>query len=258
MSEQNQGKVYLVGAGPGDPELITVKGQRVLRMADVVLYDRLAPEALLAECKPTAEKIYVGKVPKKVMGHRQEQINDLLVSHAKAGKMVVRLKGGDPFIFGRGGEEALACAASGIPFELVPGISSITAVPAYAGVPITHRDYNSMFAVFSGHNDPMTDAEQVDYEVLARVATKGTLVILMGMMYLDGIIQRLLQAGLSPDVLAMTVERGTTEQQRVVEAPVAELAHAVEEAGLGAPATTVIGNVTQLRNQGMRWWLTDR
>lgn len=248
------GKVYLVGAGPGDPELITVKGMRLLQSADVIAYDRLAPQSLLDECRPDAEKIYVGKVPKKTMGHQQTEINQLLISHAQQGKMVVRLKGGDPFVFGRGGEEALDCVAAGVEFEIVPGVTSAIAVPAYAGVPVTHRNVNNMFAVFSGHNDPDNTKEAVDYVGLASIGTNGTLVILMGIMFLDGIMRELIKAGLPPDTPAITIQQGTTDSQRVVESTAGELAQAVAEAEIKAPATTVIGAVTELRNQGLQWY----
>jgi len=243
------GKVYLVGAGPGDPELITVKGMRLLQSADVIAYDRLAPQSLLDECRPDAEKIYV-----KTMGHQQTEINQLLISHAQQGKMVVRLKGGDPFVFGRGGEEALDCVAAGVEFEIVPGVTSAIAVPAYAGVPVTHRNVNNMFAVFSGHNDPDNTKEAVDYVGLASIGTNGTLVILMGIMFLDGIMRELIKAGLPPDTPAITIQQGTTDSQRVVESTAGELAQAVAEAEIKAPATTVIGAVTELRNQGLQWY----
>ncbi|MEM7131828.1 MAG: uroporphyrinogen-III C-methyltransferase [Chloroflexota bacterium] len=249
------GKVYLVGAGPGDPELITVKGLRVLREANVILYDRLAPQELLDECKADAEKIYVGKVPKKVMGHQQDEINRLLVSHAQQGKTVVRLKGGDPFVFGRGGEEALACAKAGVAFEVVPGISSSIAVPAYAGVPVTQRDYNNTFAVFSGHNDPDVEPEAVNYQALAKIGAEGTVVILMGIMFLDGIMRELLKAGLPPETPAITIQQGTTANQRAVEANAQDLAQAVKDGNIKAPATTLIGSVAELRHQGIEWFV---
>jgi uroporphyrin-III C-methyltransferase len=252
------GKVYLVGAGPGDADLITVKGLRLLQCADVVLYDRLAPAKLLEQMRPDAEAIYVGKVPKKANGNRQEHINALLVEKALAGHSVVRLKGGDPFVFGRGGEEAQACAIAGIAFELVPGVSSVTAVPAYAGVSVTHRDYNNMFAVFSGHNDPAIHAHLVDYLALARIGTQGTLVVLMGMMYLKGILGQLMANGLPGHTPAMIIEWGTTHQQRVTEATVDQLAQVAAETNVEAPATVVIGGVTELRHKGMRWFEENR
>lgn len=249
-----QGCVYLVGAGPGDADLITVKGLRLLQCADVVLYDRLAPVGLLEHVRADADAIYVGKVPKKANGNRQEDINALMIERAQAGCTVVRLKGGDPFVFGRGGEEALACATAGVPFELVPGVSSAIAVPAYAGVPITHRDYNTMFAVFSGHTDPADQTHLDDYPALAYIGAHGTLVILMGVMFLDNILAQLMAHGLPPATPAMMVEWGTTRKQRVIEARVDELVRVAAENDVRAPATTVIGGVTELRHKGMQWF----
>lgn len=246
----NVGVVSLVGAGPGDPGLITVKGLRLLQRADVVIYDRLIPDELLDEVRPDAELIYVGKTPYR-SGITQDDINALLVQKAREGLAVVRLKGGDPFVFGRGGEEALACYQAGIPFEIVPGVSSAIAVPAYAGVPVTYRGLTASFAVFAGHEDPSKENGQVDYEALARV---GTLVLLMGVSRLGQIAARLMAAGLSPDTPAICIEWGTTERQRVVEGPVAAIARLVAEAGFDAPATTVIGAVAALPAEGLRWF----
>jgi uroporphyrin-III C-methyltransferase len=250
MSVTNTGTVYLVGAGPGDPDLITVKGLRLLRRADVIVYDRLVPEALLDEAASTAERIYVGKTPYRP-GITQAEINAILVEKACAGLTVVRLKGGDPFVFGRGGEEALACAQAGIPFEIVPGISSALAVPAYAGVPVTYRRRSASFAVFTGHEDPGKPDSQIDYEALARI---DTLVLLMGVSRLGRITERLIAAGLDPDTPAVCVEWGTTARQRVVEATAATIAREVLLAGFDAPATTVIGAVAALPAEGLRWF----
>ncbi|MEO1438843.1 MAG: uroporphyrinogen-III C-methyltransferase [Chloroflexota bacterium] len=255
MTKQSKkGCVYLVGAGPGDADLITVKGMRLLQSADVVLYDRLAPAELLQHVRDDTETIYVGKVPQKTNGKRQEHINALLIEHAQAGKSVVRLKGGDPFVFGRGGEEALACAEAGVEFELVPGVSSSIAVPAYAGVSVTHRDYNTMFAVFSGHNDPADQHDLADYTALAYIAEHGTLVILMGVMFLDNILAKLMAHGLPSTAPAMMIEQGTTQNQRVVEGAVGSLAQIAAENSIKAPAATVIGKVTELRHKGMQWF----
>lgn len=248
------GKVYLVGAGPGDPELITVKGLKLLRLADVVLYDRLIPQELLSEVRSDAELIDVGKLPQK---HRlpQEAINALLIEQAQQGKQVVRLKGGDPFVFGRGGEEALACYAAGIPFEVVPGISSAIAVPAYAGVPVTHRQIASAFTVFTGHEDPTKPETSIDYNALAAAAKLGTLVLLMGVGQLARITAELEAAGLDAATPALCIEWGTTPRQRVVEATLATLAERVTEHNLQPPAITVIGAVVNLHKSGLNWFL---
>jgi uroporphyrin-III C-methyltransferase len=247
------GKVCLVGAGPGDPGLITVKGLDLLRHADVVAYDRLIPAALLDETRADCEKVDVGKLPQK---HRlpQAAINALLIDRAKKGLLVVRLKGGDPFVFGRGGEEALACHEAGVPFEVVPGVTSAVAVPAYAGVPVTHRQIASAFTVFTGHEDPAKSESSIDYAALAAAARLGTLVLLMGVSHLPQITAQLIAAGISPDTPALCIESGTTPRQRVVQALLADLALRVAEAGLQPPALTVIGSVVNLRSLGLNWF----
>jgi uroporphyrin-III C-methyltransferase len=244
------GKVFLVGAGPGDPDLITVKGLRLLQAAEVVLYDRLVAPALLQEARPEAELIDVGKQPRQ-RRLEQEDIHALMIEKARAGRLVVRLKGGDPFVFGRGGEEALACRAAGIPFEVVPGVSAAVAAPAYAGIPVTHRHTSTSFTVFTGHSGPDAAGSTLDYAALARLET---LVILMGALHLPEIIDRLLAAGLKPETPAACIEWGTTGRQRVVEATAGTLAGAVRAAGLQPPATTVIGEVVRLRATGLRWF----
>lgn len=247
------GKVSLVGAGPGDPGLITVKGLDALRKADVVVYDRLAAPQLLDEIRPEAERIDAGKLPQK---HRldQAEINALLIDRAKQGKHVVRLKGGDPFVFGRGGEEGLACYAAGIPFEIIPGVTSAVAVPAYAGVPVTHRLIASAFTVFTGHEDPCKTESSIDYDALAGAARLGTLVLLMGVSHLSEITSRLIAAGVNADTPALCVEWGTTEHQRVVEGTLGTLAQRVGESGLQPPALTVIGETVRLRSAGLNWF----
>jgi len=246
------GKVYLVGAGPGDPGLITVKGLKLLQQADVVLYDRLIPPELLGETRPDAECVDVGKLPTK---HRlsQDEINRLLIEHAQRGKMVMRLKGGDPFVFGRGGEEALACYAANIPFEVVPGISSAIAVPAYAGVPVTHRNVTSAFTVFTGHEDPTKPESSIDYTALAAAARLGTLVLLMGVSHLPEITARLLAEGIAQETPAICIEWGTTPKQRTVEGTLATLPEKVQAASIQSPALTVIGSVVALRGAGLNW-----
>ncbi len=247
------GTVYLVGAGPGDPGLITVKGLNLLKRADVILYDRLIPMALLDETRPDATKIDVGKLPQKYR-FAQGEINNLLVEHAQKGQMVVRLKGGDPFVFGRGGEEALACEAAGIPFEVVPGVSSAIAVPAYAGIPVTHRQVASAFTVFTGHEDPTKSESSIDYAALAAASRLGTLVLLMGVSHLPQILQKLIAAGVDQNTPAICIEWGTTPQQRIVEGTVATLADNALKEGLQPPALTVVGKVVELRSMGLNWF----
>lgn len=249
------GKVILVGAGPGDPGLITVKGLGALRKADVVVYDRLVAPQLLDEIRPDAERIDAGKLPQK---HRldQSEINAVLVGRAGQGKLVVRLKGGDPFVFGRGGEEGLACHAAGIPFEVIPGVTSAIAVPAYAGVPVTHRLVASAFTVFTGHEDPSKPESSIDYAALAGAARLGTLVLLMGVSHLPEITARLIEAGISPDMPALCIEWGTTDHQKVVEDTLGTLAQLIADAGFQPPALTVIGEVVRLREAGLKWFDT--
>src|SRR6516165_3224498 len=201
--------VALVGAGPGDPGLLTVRGAELLRRADVVLYDSLAETSLLALAPPAAERVFVGKRPGAPMP--QDEIDALLVAHARAGRRVVRLKGGDPFVFGRGGEEAAALAAAGIPFEVVPGVTSALAAPAYAGIPVTHRGVASHVTVVTGHEDPAKGRADVDWERLAGVG--GTLVVLMGAGRVGVIAERLLAGGLPAGTPVAAVQHGTRPEQ---------------------------------------------
>ncbi len=234
------GKAYIVGAGPGRKDLITVRGLELLRRADVVLYDRLVAPELLDEVRLDAERIPVGKQP----GHHpvdQATIHRLLIHHVRAGKQVVRLKGGDPMVLGRGGEEALALRLAGLPYEIVPGVSSALAVPAYAGVPLTHRGLATGFAVVTGHE--CVTSSGTDWEALARIPT---LVILMGVRRIPAIVERLLAAGRAPDTPAIAIQEGTTEAQRVVRAPLAELPLAMRAADLRSPAVIVVGPVVGL------------
>lgn len=281
----SRGKVYLVGAGPGDPELITVKGLRCLRAAEVVVYDRLVNPALLGEVPTTALRIFVGKHPARSAhasaplhssgetttrasvnpvtkseeqpspespfgrpeqgcSTRQEEINALLVEQGRLGRKVVRLKGGDPFVFGRGGEEALALALANIPFEIVPGISSAIAVPAYAGIPVTHRSQSGALTIVTGHETPEHSAPLVDWDALARL--DGTLVILMGVGTLPEISQKLIAAGMAAATPVAVIEQGTIARQRMVSGPLAEIAARVTTAGLRYPAVIVIGRVVEL------------
>ena len=240
------GFVYLVGAGPGDAELITVRGLKYLQQAEVVVHDRLVSQQLLEEAPPWAELIDVGKAP----GHHpwpQSDINALLVNSASHGKIVVRLKGGDPFIFGRGGEECQALAEAGIPFQVVPGVSSAIAAPAYAGIPLTHRDFASSFTVVTGHTCG-TDSFAVDWGALAAVET---LVILMGVGRLAKIAEQLVAHGRSPETPVAVISRGTTPAQEVVRGTLATIAQQAQ--AIQPPATIVIGQVVALGPQ-LAWF----
>jgi uroporphyrinogen III methyltransferase/synthase len=241
------GVVQLVGAGPGDPGLVTVRALELIGRADVLVYDRLIPAGLLDAAPAGCELVDAGKLPdRKVMS--QVEINALLVDRARAGRRVVRLKGGDPFVFGRGAEEADACARAGVPFEVVPGVSSAVAAPAYAGIPATHRDLSSTFAVVSGHEDPARAA--VPWAALAKV---GTVCVLMGTERLGAIAARLLDAGRAPDTPAAVIEQGTTPAQRVVRATLATIAEAAGRAGVRAPAVIVVGEVVAMRDR-IAWY----
>lgn len=246
MSEKSMGKVFLVGAGPGDPELITVKALRLLEQADCVVYDALADAALLSHCRPDCEKIYVGK---RAGNHAmsQEQINALLLDCAARYSRTVRLKGGDPFVFGRGSEEGLALAQGKVSFEVVPGITSAVAAPAAIGIPVTHRGVSAQFTVFTGHEMPGKTESSLDIRAIAQAG--GTRVILMGMSRLEETLQQLIAAGLAPQTPAAAVQWATTARQRSVQAPVEELAAAVQRAGLSSPAVVVIGEVVNLATE---------
>ncbi len=245
------GRVFLVGAGPGAPDLITVRGERALRAADAVVYDALAPAALLSLAPAHAERIDVGRRGHSDPPFTQEEINALLVRLAREGKRVVRLKGGDPYVFGRGGEEASACLAAGVAFEVIPGVSSAIGALAYAGIPITDRRHSASFAVVTGHKDPARVREQIRWDALATAA--DTLVILMGMRNLPELVDRLLAAGRPANTPAAAVMNGTRPDQRVVEAPLGELPARVAAAGLGAPAAVVVGEVVRLRRE-LAWF----
>jgi uroporphyrinogen III methyltransferase/synthase len=245
------GRVILVGAGPGDPELLTLRAAACLREADAVVYDALASHSLLDLAPPHALRIDVGKRGHDSPTRPQEEINALLVGLAREGRTVVRLKGGDPFVFGRGGEEASACRAAGVPFEVVPGISSVVGALAYAGIPVTDRRHSASFAVVTGHKDPTAVARETRWELLARAA--DTLVILMGMRNLEPIVARLLAGGLDPATPAAIVMEGALPTQRVVAAPLGELVARAREAGLAAPAVVVVGHVVRLREE-LAWF----
>jgi uroporphyrin-III C-methyltransferase len=241
------GKVYLVGGGPGDPGLITVKGLEILRRADVVLYDRLVAPQLLEAAPKTAELILVGKAPGQ---HEliQAEIDRLLVEKAQTANVVVRLKGGDPFIFGRGGEECQVLAEAGIPFEVVPGVSSAYAVPAYAGIPITHRECASQFTVVTAHD---RDGKLPDWDSLPR---QGTLVFLMGVAYLPEIAAGLQAHGWAAETPVAVIHRGTTLQQQVVVGALDQIA--VQASHLKPPSVIVVGEVVSL-SSSLRWFNPD-
>lgn len=246
------GTVYLVGAGPGDPGLLTLKGKQCLERADVIYYDALVGEDILQYCRPQAEKFYVGK---RAAQHSvpQEDMNHLLVEAAQSGKTVVRLKGGDPFVFGRGGEEALHLAEAGIPFEIVPGVTSALAAAAYAGIPITHRAHSSSVKIITGHEDPTKDESALDWPHIA--ADHGTLVFLMGMENLEAIATRLISEGKSPATPVACIRYGTRPDQRTVTGTLADIAQRVQEAGLTSPAAIVVGSVVSVREK-LNWFET--
>ena len=241
--QREAARVSIVGGGPGDPGLITVTGLRRLRAADVVVTDRLAPLELLADLAPGVQVVDAAKVPGGP-AMRQDHINHALVEHARAGRAVVRLKGGDPFVFGRGREEVEACLAAGVPVEVVPGITSAISVPAAAGIPVTHRGVSQGFCVLAGHVRPGDSRSSVDWAALARSGM--TLVLLMAVDHLTAIADTLISAGLPALTPGAVVSDGWTRQQRVITAPLAELADAVKLAGVTNPAVVVIGDVAQL------------
>jgi uroporphyrinogen III methyltransferase/synthase len=246
------GKVYLIGAGPGDPGLITVKGQACIQAADVIVYDYLAAPALLAHAAPQAEMIYVGK---KGGDHTLPQggINQLIVEKARQGCVVARLKGGDPYIFGRGGEEAEELVAAGIPFEVVPGVTSAVAGAAYAGIPLTHRDFTSTLAFVTGHEDPTKDSSSIDWKALATGV--GTLVFFMGVKNLPLITARLQDNGMPSETPVALIRWGTTPRQRTVTGTLDTIVDSARQAKMKAPAIIVIGKVVDLRER-LQWFET--
>jgi uroporphyrinogen III methyltransferase/synthase len=249
-AEELSGRVYLVGAGPGDPGLITVKGLQALRQAQVVVYDRLLDPSLLDAAPATAERVFVGKERGR-QALTQDEINQLLVDRATAGQVVVRLKGGDPFVFGRGGEEALALAERGLPFAVVPGITSPIAAAAYAGIPVTHRRVATCFTVVSGSEDPTKPESTIPWEVLAR--TGGTLVVLMGWAALESILDKLQQEGLPAETPVALIQWGTWKKQRTVTGTLQNVLAQGRAAGLKPPVITVVGPVVNLRDR-LRWF----
>jgi uroporphyrinogen III methyltransferase/synthase len=253
MNIDKGGRVFLVGAGPGDPALLTLKALDCIRKADLLVFDHLVNPCVLSYKRLDAEVIYAGKkAGEKAL--RQSEINELLVSEAKKGKVVVRLKGGDPFMFGRGGEEAEYLKIRGIPFEVVPGISSAMSCPAYAGIPVTHRKYSSIFTVVTGHEDPSKEKPDVPWSRLARLP--GTLVILMGIRTLPHIIQNLLSKGRRGDESVAVIEWGTLGRQRVVVGRLDGIVEDVKTHKLKAPCVVVVGDVVRLRDHLM--WFEKR
>ncbi|XEC95281.1 uroporphyrinogen-III C-methyltransferase [Paenibacillus tarimensis] len=241
----DRGFVYLTGAGPGDPKLITLRGLETIRLADVIVYDRLVSEELVREARADAEMLYVGKES----GYhtlKQEEINALIWDRASRGKTVTRLKGGDPFVFGRGGEEADYLAERGIPFEVVPGISSCIAAPAYAGIPVTHRTLAASFAVVTGHECTGKSGASVDW---AWAAGAETLVVLMGLQQLPHIIERLLAHGKAPDTPIALIQSGSCDGQRVAVGRLDDIVANPETGCLSSPVTIVIGPVVKMRDR---------
>ena len=242
------GIVYIVGGGPGDPGLITVKGLDCLRRADVVLYDRLVAQELLTQASAQAEMIDVGKEPRR---HRRSQaeINTLLIEKARAGKIVVRLKGGDPFVFGRGGEECQALAEAGVQYEVVPGVSSAVAVPAYAGIPVTQRGVTTAFTVVAGHTGASDST--IDWEAVSRI---GTIVFLMGVEHLPEIVPQLIAHGRAADTPVALIQEGTTPNQLVVTGTLADIVEKARD--LRPPAVLIVGEVVRLQEQ-LRWFAPE-
>ncbi len=239
--KERKGTVYLVGAGPGDPELITKKAERIIKEADVILYDRLVDRQISSIFPKSAELVDVGKesdyhkVP-------QRKINELMIDNAKKGKIVVRLKGGDPYVFGRGGEEAQELSARGVKVEVIPGISSAVAVPAYAGIPVTHRDYASSLTIITGHE---SGSNTIQWDVLASL--NGTLVILMGVSNFRRNIETLVKFGRPLETPVAIIEKGTTPQQKVIIGTLESIVKKAEKEGIKAPAVVVVGDVVNVR-----------
>ncbi|MHC1575811.1 MAG: uroporphyrinogen-III C-methyltransferase [Methanosarcinaceae archaeon] len=239
------GKVYLVGSGPGDPELLTLKARRLIDNANVIIYDQLPGKRILETMPENAEKIDAGKF---AGDHRltQSEINRVLIKKAKEGNVVIRLKGGDPYMFGRGGEEAEDLVSEGIDFEIVPGITSAIAAPAYAGIPVTHRDHASMVTFITGHEDPTKEESALDWETLAKF--NGTIVIFMGVKMLERNTSELIKFGKDPATPVALVERGTRPDQRVTIGTLKNIAVVAEQRNVKAPAITIIGDVVKLHD----------
>jgi len=249
-----EGKVYLVGTGPGDPELITIKGLRVMREADVVIYDRLVTEALIKLIPERVEKIYVGK---RTGWHTipQGEIHRIMIERARSGRVVVRLKGGDPFLFGRGGEEAQELKKAGVRFEVVPGVTSALAAPAYAGIPVTHREYSSSVAIVTGHEDPGKEQGFVDLEKLA--TTVDTIVVLMGVGRLKEIVGELIRGGRNGQTDVAVIEWGATGRQRTITGTLDDIVGKAAVHRISPPAVIVVGEVVRL-HRALHWFEGER
>jgi uroporphyrin-III C-methyltransferase len=250
----NTAMVYICGAGPGDPELITVKGYKLLKKCDVVLYDRLVSEKLVEKIPSKIEKIYVGREVGRGSCMHQSRTNKLMVTYALHGKKVLRLKGGDPLIFGRGGEEAEYLRRHNVKFELVPGISSAIAAPAYAGIPLTHRRYSSSMAFVTGHEDERKKHSEVDLKAIASAV--DTIVILMGVEKIDKIVQRLRSGGLKGTTKVAIIEKGTTNDQKVIVGNLDNITKRAVKYKVGAPAVIVVGAVVSFSPR-LRWFSTN-
>ena len=247
MSESTVGKVYLVGAGPGHPQLLTLKAYELIRTADILIYDRLVQEETLAPARADAERIYVGKQPGRHQS-RQTEINDLIVEAARRARVVVRLKGGDPVLFGRGAEEAEHLAAYGVPFEIVPGVTAALSVPMAAGIPVSHRDFASTVALVTGHRRDDEQMTELDWGALARI---DTLVFFMGVSKLPEISAKLMAHGRAPSTPAAVIQMAYWPEEKVVVGPLRDLPRLAQEAQVLPPATIVVGEVVKLRDRLM-------
>jgi uroporphyrinogen III methyltransferase/synthase len=250
LKDKAKGIVYLIGAGPGDPDLITLKGRECLKKADIIVYDYLVNESLLSLAHKNAEIIYVGK---KSGNHtmRQNDINNLLIESSKKGLTVARLKGGDPFIFGRGGEEGVELSKAGIIFEIIPGVTSAVAAPAYAGIPLTHRNFASTVCFVTGHEDPTKEESHINWNALAQ--SSGTLVFLMGIAHLEKIVKKLIDMGKPPSTPTAVVGSGTMPNQRTIIGTLANIDQKVKDANLEAPGVIVVGDVVNL-SEHLNWF----
>lgn len=246
----SKGKVYIVGAGPGDPELLSIKAYKIIKRADVIVYDRLVSDPILQLIPIKTDKISVGKKPGNHR-HQQNHINKILVEEARNGKIVVRLKGGDPFLFGRGGEEALMLRRAGIEFEVIPGISSALAVPIYAGIPLTHRGYSSSLTIITGHEDPTKSRNFINWGKIGNIT--DTIVVLMGINQLKLIVKYLLKAGRNSKTPIAIIEHGTTIHQREIIGNIGDIIKRAEEHNVQTPAIIVIGDVVKLQKE-IAWY----
>jgi len=242
------GKVYLVGSGPGGTGLLTQRAREVIDLADVILHDQLPGDEILSTLPPGTEQIDCGKFGGKHT-REQDEIESLMIDRARKGKIVVRLKGGDPFLFGRGGEELEAVRSAGIPVEMVPGISSALAVPASVGIPLTHRNYASQVTIITGHEDPAKEGSSLDWNLLAK--GRGTIVVLMGVGNLAGIAEILISNGKDPSTPVAIIERGLRQDRRVTTGPLSTISRVARDTGVRAPAVIVIGDVVKLYDRNV-------